>query len=233
MLDATAVGNLEGGALYALHGGASDLLLRLGLSLPTASSSDRDGTFANILAAYARPTDFALAWPRTMWIRASASPVVWSGPAILRADAGLDLAGRRPRAVRRARRAVRHHRDRQRRRCRNLRAGHRLRRGAERAPARRGCRAEPRRRSPAQQRRPRPSLPVRGRRPPGPPALITGRGRARTGGRDRRGGSVGGRRAGRCARARSGYTVRRDRDAPRRAVRGRRHPSRGHRPASG
>jgi hypothetical protein len=92
MVDATAVGNLEGGALYALHGGARELLVRLGLSLPTASSSDSDGAFANILGAYARPTDFALAWPRTMWLRASASPVVRSGLAILRADAGLDLA---------------------------------------------------------------------------------------------------------------------------------------------
>jgi len=91
-VDATAAGNLEGGALYALHSGPSDFLFRLGLTLPTASSGDSDGAFANILAAYARPTDFALAWPRTVWIRASASPVVRSGLAILRADAGLDLA---------------------------------------------------------------------------------------------------------------------------------------------
>lgn len=92
MVDATGVGNLEGGALYALRGGPSDLLFRVGLTLPTASSGDDEGAFANFLAAYARPTDFALAWPRTMWVRASASPVVRAGLAILRADAGLDLA---------------------------------------------------------------------------------------------------------------------------------------------
>lgn len=92
LVDAIGPGNLEGGATYALHSGWSDLLLRAGLTLPTASSSDSDGAFANILAALARPTDFALAWPRTTWIRVSASPIVRSGLAVLRADAGFDLA---------------------------------------------------------------------------------------------------------------------------------------------
>ncbi|HEU5055711.1 MAG TPA: hypothetical protein VFU21_04275 [Kofleriaceae bacterium] len=90
--DATAIGNLEGGALYALGAGPAGILLRLGLTAPTAPASDADGSFATILAAYTRPGDFALAWPRTIWARASTSAIVQLGPALVRGDAGLDVA---------------------------------------------------------------------------------------------------------------------------------------------
>jgi len=91
-LDATAPSNLEAGGVYAIHGGANDYLFRLGATLPLAASSDDDGAFANFISAYLRPTDFALAWPRTVWLRASASPILRWGQAFLRIDGGVDVA---------------------------------------------------------------------------------------------------------------------------------------------
>jgi hypothetical protein len=89
--NAAELGNLEGGALYALGAGPAGLLFRLGLTAPTAAASD-EGGYANILSSYLRPSDFALAWPRTVWARASSSAILQLGPALVRGDAGLDLA---------------------------------------------------------------------------------------------------------------------------------------------
>ncbi len=89
--NAAELGNLEGGVLYALGVGPTGLLLRLGLTAPTAAAAD-EGAYANILSSYLRPTDFALAWPRTVWARASTSAILRLGPALVRGDVGLDLA---------------------------------------------------------------------------------------------------------------------------------------------
>jgi hypothetical protein len=92
--DATGVGNLDVGA-FVLPFNTSQLILRGGLALPTASESG-NGLSANYISAYERLTDFVLIAPKFTLLRLSASTVQQSGMAFLRIDGGLDLAIDKP-----------------------------------------------------------------------------------------------------------------------------------------
>jgi hypothetical protein len=88
----SAIGNVEGGLLYMIASGPHDFVLRGGITLPTADD-DLNGFYANILSMYsARLTDIALAYPETLWLRLSASPILRSGQLVFRIDGGLDVA---------------------------------------------------------------------------------------------------------------------------------------------
>jgi len=88
----SAIGNVEGGVLYVIPSGMHDFVLRGGITLPTADD-DTGGFAANLLSMYsARLTDIALAYPETLWLRLSASPILRSGQLVFRIDGGLDVA---------------------------------------------------------------------------------------------------------------------------------------------
>jgi hypothetical protein len=86
----SAVGGAEVGALYALRAGGSDVILRLGVGLPTASSSFA-GVVANNLASVSRLHDVALITPDTTWLRPGVA-VRLGGPRLFaQLDAGVDI----------------------------------------------------------------------------------------------------------------------------------------------
>ena len=92
--DATGIGNLElGGFLLPLRD--SRLVLRAGLTLPTASDSFAD-FITNLYSAYERATDFVLIAPEHTTLRLSASTLQESGSAFFRGDLGLDLVIDKP-----------------------------------------------------------------------------------------------------------------------------------------
>jgi hypothetical protein len=88
--DESAIGNLEGGAVYVIRSGPNDFVLRGGLTLPTAD--DGTGAFANLLSTWPRLTDVAHAFPETFWLRLSASPILRAGQFVFRFDGGIDVA---------------------------------------------------------------------------------------------------------------------------------------------
>lgn len=88
--DESAVGNVEGGVVYVVRTGMHDIVLRGGITLPTAD--DDEGAFANIFATYPRLTDLAMAAPETFWLRLSASPILRAGQFVFRIDGGIDFA---------------------------------------------------------------------------------------------------------------------------------------------
>ena len=88
--DESAVGNVEGGVVYVIRTGMHDIVLRGGITLPTAD--DDEGAFANIFATYPRLTDLAMAAPETFWLRLSASPILRAGQFVFRIDGGIDFA---------------------------------------------------------------------------------------------------------------------------------------------
>ena len=88
--DESAVGNVEGGVIYVIRTGMHDIVLRGGITLPTAD--DDEGAFANIFATWPRLTDLALAAPETFWLRLSASPILRAGQFVFRIDGGIDFA---------------------------------------------------------------------------------------------------------------------------------------------
>ncbi len=88
----SAIGNVEGGVVYVIPSGMHDFVLRGGITLPTADD-DAGGFAANLLSMYsARLTDIALAYPETLWLRLSASPILRSGQLVFRIDGGIDVA---------------------------------------------------------------------------------------------------------------------------------------------
>ncbi len=88
----SAIGNIEGGAVYAIARGMNDFILRGGITLPTADDSPAGfgANAASILGP--RLTDIALIYPETLWLRLSASPILRSGQLVFRIDGGLDVA---------------------------------------------------------------------------------------------------------------------------------------------
>lgn len=88
-ISGTGVSNLDVGAFF-MPNHSSDLILRLGLILPTASDSDV-GYLANAAVAYERLTDFLTQYPHITTLRLSISTVQQSGLAFFRGDLGLDL----------------------------------------------------------------------------------------------------------------------------------------------
>jgi hypothetical protein len=91
--DESAIGNVEGGVLYVIPSGATDFVLRGGITLPTADD-DGPGIFTNFLAGLGpRLTDVAAhGYPETFWLRLSASPIFRSGQFVVRLDGGVDFA---------------------------------------------------------------------------------------------------------------------------------------------
>ncbi|HEY8922747.1 MAG TPA: hypothetical protein VIU64_00130, partial [Polyangia bacterium] len=92
--DYNALANLDVGA-FVLPTHRSDLILRFGLALPTASEN-ATRVLTNVVAAYERLTDLILAAPNYTTLRLSASTLQESGVAFFRADLGLDVAIDRP-----------------------------------------------------------------------------------------------------------------------------------------
>ncbi len=86
----TAFGNLELGGFQKRDLGPLDLILRLGLTLPTADDSIA-GFSTNAFSNFARVTDHLNTQPNTFGLRMSASPVWNAGVVFLRADVGVDL----------------------------------------------------------------------------------------------------------------------------------------------
>lgn len=87
-VDERGIGNVEGGVLYVEAREVATFVLRGGLTLPTASGED--GLGANLMGTFPRMTDFASIWPRTLWLRASASALLRRGMLVARIDAGVD-----------------------------------------------------------------------------------------------------------------------------------------------
>ena len=88
----SAIGNVEGGIVYVIMRGMNDFVLRGGITLPTADDS-LQGFAANAASILGpRLTDLALAYPETLWLRLSASPILRSGQLVFRIDGGLDVA---------------------------------------------------------------------------------------------------------------------------------------------
>jgi hypothetical protein len=92
--DATGVGNLDLGAFF-LPLQSSELILRVGLALASASTNGREAS-TNIISTYERMTDFLLVAPNYTTLRLSASTVQESGIAFVRGDLGFDLAVDKP-----------------------------------------------------------------------------------------------------------------------------------------
>jgi hypothetical protein len=88
---ATALGDLEVGGIFIPQLSQSNLklVIHAGLALPT-QSSDADKEAASALTATARLTDFYLAVPEGMSLRAGISPIFRSGQVFFRADLGFD-----------------------------------------------------------------------------------------------------------------------------------------------
>jgi hypothetical protein len=83
----TGIGNIEVGGLYVIPGSAP-VVLRGGLTLPTA---DSDNFGANLLGILARFNDAVQHSPDVTWLRLSASPLMRSGTGFFKADIGLDI----------------------------------------------------------------------------------------------------------------------------------------------
>ena len=95
--DDTALGNVEAGLLHVVSAGPGlELVLRGGLTLPTADDGGAGGLLtgidANRLSSWARLTDFAHTWPETIWARLAVSPLLQHRGLVLRADLGVDAA---------------------------------------------------------------------------------------------------------------------------------------------
>jgi hypothetical protein len=93
--DFTGIGNLELGGVY-LPWKNSDLILRAGMAVGTASEDDPGEVAANGLASYERLTDFVLAQPGYTTFRLSASTLQEAGMAFFRADGGFDFVLDKP-----------------------------------------------------------------------------------------------------------------------------------------
>lgn len=88
--EVTAFGNLEVGAFHTLSSSILDMVLRVGLTLPTADDTVgpvRTARFAN----FGRLTDQINVFPDIVGLRLSASPMLDFGVVFLRADIGMDL----------------------------------------------------------------------------------------------------------------------------------------------
>ena len=84
-----ALGNIEGGVLHLLSHANHTIVLRGGLTLPTASADA--GFFANLSGLFVRLADVAAISPETLWLRTSGSALGRAGRIVYRLDLGLDL----------------------------------------------------------------------------------------------------------------------------------------------
>jgi hypothetical protein len=88
--DTVAIGNLDLGLLYVLHGPTLSWVFRGGVAAPTASD-DLDGFLTNAAGVYPRLTDVALIHPDATYIRLGVSPLVHANKFFMRGDIGFDL----------------------------------------------------------------------------------------------------------------------------------------------
>jgi hypothetical protein len=89
--DETALANLELGGFFVVGAEQVDLVLRGGLSLPTADDGFV-GQLTNVFSSFDRLTDIAGIYPDTLWFRLSVSPIVKASDELtFRADAGVDI----------------------------------------------------------------------------------------------------------------------------------------------
>ncbi len=88
--EVTALGNLEVGAFQIQDMGDMDLIVRVGLTLPTADTTMR-GFSTNAFSNFGRVTDHLNTQPDVFGVRLSASPVFESGVFFLKADLGFDF----------------------------------------------------------------------------------------------------------------------------------------------
>jgi len=92
--DHTSMGNVDlGGFILPTHG--SDLILRVGLVLPTASDDDAR-VVTNVIGGYERLTDLLLVPNDHATIRVSASTLQERGALFFRGDFGFDLVMDKP-----------------------------------------------------------------------------------------------------------------------------------------
>lgn len=88
--DVNALGNLEVGALVQFESSLMDLVVHVGVTIPTAAS-DADSALANQGAPFGRVTDLVLAFADKLAIRVGASVVLPANLLLLRVDGGVDL----------------------------------------------------------------------------------------------------------------------------------------------
>ncbi|HEY7374769.1 MAG TPA: hypothetical protein VIF57_21570 [Polyangia bacterium] len=93
--DATGMGNIEmGGFFLPTH--SSELILRGGLAMSTASDSNNNEILSNVYSTYERLTDLMLIAPQYTTLRLSASTLQQRDTLFFRADLGFDLAIDKP-----------------------------------------------------------------------------------------------------------------------------------------
>lgn len=89
--DVTTLANLELGGFYVLGGGSTDVVLRGGVSLPTAGDEGEDYR-TNSMASLGRLTDSIGVGPESTWLRLSVAPIVHVARGVtLRVDGGFDV----------------------------------------------------------------------------------------------------------------------------------------------
>jgi hypothetical protein len=93
--DATGMGNIELGGFF-LPNHTSELILRGGLAMSTASDSNTNEILSNVYSTYERLTDLMLIAPQYTTLRLSASTVQQRDTLFFRADLGFDLAIDKP-----------------------------------------------------------------------------------------------------------------------------------------
>lgn len=87
----SSLGNVEIGGFLTRRNAGNNVVLRVGIVLPTARDEDGIGRFTMARNAWGRLTDLLTAVPEVTALRLSASPYVRGGAVFFRADAGLDL----------------------------------------------------------------------------------------------------------------------------------------------
>ena len=90
-----AVGNFELGGIHVINQGPTDIVLRGGLMLATASD-DFESYIVNFATVGGRITDYVAVFPDTTWLRLGGSAIHRAGNLFARADLGLDVALDKP-----------------------------------------------------------------------------------------------------------------------------------------
>lgn len=90
--DSSALGSLEVGALWARRGNGTDVTVRAGVVLPTASEDSGNDAFLHLITtAFSRPSDLLTAAPDTTTLRVAVSPTMRNHNFVARADVGVDV----------------------------------------------------------------------------------------------------------------------------------------------
>ncbi len=87
----TVLSNIELGGYMTRRFTGNNVILRVGLVLPTAQDDDGTGKHALVQNAWGRLSDMTVAVPKMTALRLSASPYVRGGAVFFRADFGVDF----------------------------------------------------------------------------------------------------------------------------------------------